>query len=1293
MHLLAAHAGTIADGTEAVDLAQSPADIVILSAADSEIACLAAAQRRLVEAMPDWPSLRLANLARLGHHYSVDLYAERVVARARLVVARILGGRGYWSYGVDRLAALCRERGIALALLPGDERPDPELASASTVPHESAQRLWRYLVEGGIGNAEHCLRYAAALIGHGETAWREPAPLLRAGLYWPGQSLPDLAVIRAAWRADAPVAAILFYRALVQSGNTTPIDALVAALGARGVNPLPLFVQSLKDPQAAAIVADILAAAPPGIVLNASGFAVSSPGASRSATPFDAFDCPVLQIIFSGGSAEVWRAGTRGLGASDIAMNITLPEVDGRIITRALSFKGGAVRDPLTEADLIAYRPIADRVAFVADLARNWLRLRGKTAAERRIAIVLANYPNRDGRVGNGVGLDTPAATVEILRAMAAAGYEIPEIPPDGDALVGRLLAGPTNADPGRMVEESFPRSDYAAFFATLPHAVQEAVTARWGAPERDPFFRESRLDCGSFAVPAFRLGKVAICLQPARGYNIDPAASYHAPDLVPPHGYLAFYAWLADGFRADAVVHMGKHGNLEWLPGKAVALSAECFPEIALGPLPHLYPFIVNDPGEGTQAKRRAQAVIIDHLTPPLTRAESYGRVAELERLVDEYYEASGSDPRRLKPLTVQIIELIRATGLDRDCGIAVDETADRALGKLDTYLCELKEMQIRDGLHVFGRVPHGDQLIDLLVALVRLPRGAAPEQASLIRALASDLALDFDPLDCELGAAWRGKRPAVLSSTEPWRTNGDTVERLEALARKLVDATVQIEPSPACGRGQGEGAEFSSSVVAESATTSPHPDPLPLAGEGDDAHSGWSVTRPVLDWIMRELRPMVASCGQAEIAGILAGLAGRFVAPGPSGAPSRGRPEVLPTGRNFYSVDSRVVPTPAAWQLGWKSAQLLVELHAQEHGVYPRRLALSAWGTSCMRTGGDDVAQALALMGVRPQWEVKTGRVTGFEILPAGLLDRPRVDVTLRVSGFFRDAFPALLDLVDSASRAVAALDEPEDVNPLAARVVADRGALERQGVSPETAARRAGHRVFGSKPGAYGAGLQALIDEGGWQGDGDLAEAYLAWGSYAYGGGTEGVAESELFRARLAAAEAVVHNQDNREHDVLDSDDYYQFEGGLAVAIRHLSGRQPTIWHGDHSRPETPRIRTLADEIGRVVRARAVNPKWLAGVMRHGYKGACEIAATVDYLFAFAATARAVKDHHFDLVYDAYIGDDTVRSFVAAHNPDALAEMSRRLAEAIERGLWRPRLNSAASRLAELSRKGAA
>jgi len=474
-------------------------------------------------------------------------------------------------------------------------------------------------------------------------------------------------------------------------------------------------------------------------------------------------------------------------------------------------------------------------------------------------------------------------------------------------------------------------------------------------------------------------------------------------------------------------------------------------------------------------------------------------------------------------------------------------------------------------------------------------------------------------------------------LAATAPWRTAGDTIERLEALALRLVAG--RLSPAPA-----------------------------------------WRRTGAVLDWIDKALRPAVVGSGAAELAGLLAGLDGRFVSPGPSGAPSRGRPEVLPTGRNFFSVDTRTVPTEAAWQLGWKSAAMLMERHAQEHGGYPARVAMSAWGTANMRTGGDDVAQALALMGVRPVWERTSGRVTGFEILPPTVLDRPRVDVTLRVSGLFRDAFPGLIDLVDSAVRAVAALDEPEDVNPLAARVAADRRALEDRGLPPEEARRRAGYRIFGAKPGAYGAGLQTLIDERIWGDESDLAAAWLGWSGYAYGAGTEGTAERAMLEARLAAADAVLHNQDNREHDLLDSDDYYQFEGGLALVVRQLSGRAPAVWHSDHSRPEVPRVRSLREEIGRVVRGRAANPRWIAGVMRHGYKGAAEIAATVDYLFAFAATARAVDDTHFEALYDAYVADERVRQFMAEHNPGALADVNRRFLEAIDRGLWRPRRNSA-------------
>ena len=1241
MHLLAAQPGGIADGSEAVDLGQTPGDIVVLSAADTELANLAAAQARLD---PDAPSLRLANLMNLSHNLSVDLHVEQVIAQARLVVVRLLGGVGYWSYGVEQVAEACRRNRIALALLPGDDTPDPELARLSTLPAEAAHRLWQYCVQGGPDNARHFLAYAASLIG-ADAEWAEPVPVPRAGIYWPGMERPDLAALTKHWVTDWPVAAIVFYRALVQAGSVAPVDALITALRGSGLNPLPIFSASLKEPVSAGIVSSLLDAAPPTVILNATGFAVSSPGADRRSSPLDGPGCPVLQVVFSGGTQAAWEEGSNGLSPRDLAMNVALPEVDGRVLAGAVSFKTEARYDPEVQASVVTYAPVSDRIDHAAKLAAGWARLAATPAAERRVAIILANYPNRDGRMANGVGLDTPAGTLTLLKAMRDAGYPVAELPPDGNALMTRLGQGPTNALAGRAERSGGIRltlADYQDHFATLPMAVRKQVTDRWGQAEDDP-----HVEHGAFRLAVLRLGGTVVAVQPARGYNIDPVASYHDPALVPPHHYLAFYAWLARHFGAHAVIHMGKHGNLEWLPGKALALSETCFPQAAFAPLPHIYPFIVNDPGEGTQAKRRTAAVIIDHLTPPLTRAESYGAHAELERLVDEYYQAAGVDPRRLKLLREQILDQTRAIGLAADCGISGDDDDDTALGKLDNYLCEIKEMQIRDGLHVFGEAPAGEQLVDLLVALTRLPREAgAGGDASLTRALAADLGMEgFDPLDCEMGRPWAGPRPEVLRNGGTWRSQGDTVERLEAHAADLV------------------------------------------AGRSEPP-ADWTATRAVLDRIATGIRPAVVSCGRSELSATLTALDGRFVEPGPSGAPTRGRLDVLPTGRNFYSVDTRAVPTPAAWHLGWKSASLIIDRYRQEHGEWPRRMALSAWGTANMRTGGDDIAQALALMGARPRWDAGSNRVVGFEVLPASVLGRPRVDVTLRVSGFFRDAFPAQIDLVDSAVRAVAALDEPEDVNPLAAHVRADSVELSAAGAPDRDARRRAGFRVFGSKPGAYGAGLQALIDERGWDEEADLARAYVIWGGYAYGSGAGGAPEHALFESRLSGVQAVLHNQDNREHDLLDSDDYYQFEGGLAAAVTHHSGQRPTVYHNDHSRPESPKIRTLQEEIGRVVRARIVNPKWIAGVMRHGYKGAFEMAATVDYLFAFAATTKAVRDHHFDAVFESYLADDEVRRFLLENNPAAMREMAERLIEAQERGLWRPRSNSSHRRLRDLA-----
>jgi len=1227
MHLLQAQPGEISDGAEPVDASQTPADIIFISAADTELAALSEARAMLAEGSFD-QSLRLANLNWLAHPYSVDLYIENTALKSRIVVARILGGEGYWPYGLEQFAARLSEAGVMFVALPGDDKPDEALFRASTVDRETWEALWAYFVEGGPENAANFLRYCDHAL-NGAEAPEAARPLLRAGVYWPGETAANLAKVRESWTDGAPVVPIVFYRALLQGAGLQPVNRLVRSLLREGMNPLPIFVASLKDQVSAATLASIFAEAPPAVVLNATSFAVSSPdpatwNGDRPSTPLDEPGAPVMQIIFSATNEESWAEGERGLSARDIAMNVALPEVDGRLLTRAVSFKGEAYRDEVTECPITAYRARGDRIAFVASLAANWARIGAKANADKRVALILANYPNKDGRLANGVGLDTPAATIGTLKALAEAGFQIENAPPDSAALMTEITAGPTNWLTDRAQRTGGERMSLEAYSETykaLPYNTRQRIEDRWGAPETDPFVED-----GAFALSILRHGNAVVGVQPARGYNIDPKDTYHAPNLVPPHNYLAFYFWLRHEFGADAMVHMGKHGNLEWLPGKAVALSEECLPEAVFGPTPHLYPFIVNDPGEGTQAKRRTQAVIIDHLTPPMTRAETYGPLKDLEALVDEYYEASGVDPRRLVHLRKEILSLTSATGMDLDAGIGEDDDADSRLAKLDEYLCELKESQIRDGLHVFGKAPTGDQERDLAIALLRAPRADGKGgDASLIRALAVDCGVTIDPLDCEMAAAYEGPRHKFLHSmgVETWRSNGDTVERLEQLAIQAVQWTETPEHFKATGE--------------------------------------------VLETLHASVFPNLRQTGEAEIGALLTGLNGRFIPPGPSGAPTRGRLDVLPTGRNFFSVDSRAVPTPTAWALGWKSASLLIERYLQDHGDWPTTMALTAWGTANMRTGGDDIAQCLALMGVRPTWDNASRRVTGFEIMPLSVLARPRVDVTLRVSGFFRDAFPGLIDLVDSAARAVMLLDELADQNPAAARYRSEDGVHK-------------GARVFGSKPGAYGAGLQAMIDERLWKDKADLADAYLEWGGYAYGGGIEGDEAKEAFAGRLSKVQAVVQNQDNREHDLLDSDDYYQFEGGMAATVETLKGEAPTSYHNDNSRPERPVIRALDEEIGRVIRSRVVNPKWIDGVKRHGYKGAFEMAATVDYLFAFSATTNAVKNHHFDLVHQAYLEDDATREFIEDANPAALREMAERFQEAIDRGLWTPRSNSA-------------
>ncbi|WP_243458664.1 cobaltochelatase subunit CobN, partial [Nostoc sp. UIC 10630] len=910
-------------------------------------------------------------------------------------------------------------------------------------------------------------------------------------------------------QSPIPKIGILFYRAHYLAGNTKVIDALCQALVQKNLQPVPVFVSSLREPDVQAELSEFFQpkeAESIAVLLNTTSFSLAR---LESETPqtelWEKLDVPVLQVILSGGSIEQWESQFQGLSPRDIGMNVALPEVDGRIITRAVSFKAVQTRNPHLETDVVIYEPVSDRIEFVAKLAANWARLRSKPPQERRIALILANYPNRNGRLANGVGLDTPASCVEILQALHLAGYEVENPPAQGDELIQRLTDGVTNDPEGREslpVHQSVSWEEYQEYFASLPPAVQQGITERWemgngewgmgngeefssspipntSASLRDATrtlstssqFSISNLQC-PIPVPGIQLGNIFVGIQPARGYDNDPSLNYHAPDLEPTHDYLAFYYWVRETFGADAVVHVGKHGNLEWLPGKSVALSNNCYPEVAFGALPHLYPFIVNDPGEGSQAKRRAQAVIIDHLTPPMTRAELYGSLQQLENLIDEYYEADSLDPSRLPVIRDRIHELVIKENLHLDLGIQneteIFKSESLILNSIGGYLCELKEAQIRDGLHIFGQCPQGRQLRDLIVAIARIPNR---HSSGITRAIAQDWGLDFDPLTADLSMS--SGEYSVVNGTE-CRTIGDIVEVLEEHAALLVEQLINQD-----SEFRIQNSEFRNQESCRDAMNR------------------------VSTWIRDRLLPALQQTDQ-EITHLLHGLDGGYVPSAPSGAPTRGRPEVLPTGRNFYSVDIRAIPTETAWDIGRKAAETLVEYYTQEHGEYPKTLGLSLWGTATMRTGGDDIAEALALLGVQPVWDGAARRVVDFEILPLAILGRPRVDVTLRISGFFRDAFPNLIDLFDQAVSAVADLDEPPEQNPLADAVRQETELWTSQGLTLEEAVVRSRYRIFGSRPGAYGAGLQGLIESQNWTDDEDLARAYINWSSYAYSSG---------------------------------------------------------------------------------------------------------------------------------------------------------------------------------------------
>ncbi|MDQ0752390.1 cobaltochelatase CobN [Streptomyces africanus] len=1125
-----------------------------------------------------------------------------------LVVVRLLGGIRAWQDGLDLLLA----DGRPVVVLTGEQAPDAQLMASSTVPVGIAAEAHAYLAHGGPANLEQLARFLSdtvLLTGHGFEA---PAAAPTWG------PLP-----REGRETDGPTVAVLYYRAHHMSGNTAFVGALCEAIEDAGGRPLPLYVASLRAPEPELIEELRAADAIVTTVLAAGGTRPAEASAGGDDESWDAgaltaLDVPILQALCLTGSRTDWEDNDEGVSPLDAASQIAVPEFDGRLITVPFSFKE-------IDADgLPAYVADPERAARVAGIAVRHARLRHIRPADKRLALVLSAYPTKHSRIGNAVGLDTPASAVALLRRLRDEGYDFgtdAEVPGlasgDGDELI-RALIEAGGHDQDWLTEEQLarnpvriPAADYRRWFATLPRELRTAVEEHWGPAPGEMFVDRSRNPEGDIVLAALRFGNLLILIQPPRGFGENPIAIYHDPDLPPSHHYLAAYRWIAartedGGFGADAMIHLGKHGNLEWLPGKNAGLSAACGPDAALGDLPLIYPFLVNDPGEGTQAKRRVHATLVDHLVPPMARADSYGDIARLEQLLDEYAQISSMDPAKLPAIRAQIWTLIQAARLDHDLGLEDrpdDDGFDDFLLHVDGWLCEVKDAQIRDGLHVLGNPPQGADRVNLVLAILRARQiwGGATALPGLREALG-------------------------LDESAATRTTADAAEER---ARALVQAMDDADWDPAA-----IPAEHGEQVAA------------------------------VLEFAAREVVPRLAAT-TAEVDHTVHALAGGFVPAGPSGSPLRGLVNVLPTGRNFYSVDPKAVPSRLAWETGQALADSLLERYRTDNGDWPTSVGLSLWGTSAMRTAGDDVAEALALLGIRPVWDDASRRVTGLEPVPYEELGRPRIDVTLRISGFFRDAFPHTIGLLDDAVRLAASLDEPAEANHVRAHVQAD--------LASHGDERRATTRIFGSRPGTYGAGLLQLIDSRDWRTDADLAEVYTVWGGYAYGRELDGRPardEMETAYKRIAVA---AKNTDTREHDIADSDDYFQYHGGMVATVRALRGTAPEAYIGDSTRPETVRTRTLVEETSRVFRARVVNPKWIEAMRRHGYKGAFELAATVDYLFGYDATTGVVADWMYDKLTETYVLDPANREFLQQANPWALHGIAERLLEAESRGMW--------------------
>ncbi len=1224
MHRITSLPGDESIPTDLEIIEQPKAPVLFLTTANTDITTISGFLKTANGRK--WKGLiKALQISKLFHPAQIDHYLFTTASESKIIILRLLGGKEHWSYGLEQLKIWQEmDETRILIILSGIKENEEELNELSTLSIEVNKELSSLLRIGGLRNIELFLEYIHQLYLGEKNSIIDLNKIERINdpLKWD-------------WlNENNPKIGIILYSSSYQSNDIELAEKLTSELRKNNLTPRLLWVSNLKDRRVQKEVLRIYQKEKVYSVITSTSFStVSFDEHFMGNTIWDELNVPIFQVLISGKSKKIWKKSTRGLDTIDFSIQVVLPELDGRINTQIVAFRESEERNEILSTMITKAKPYNEGIRWLVEHIKSWTDLSIKDNKDKKIAIIMSNYPNKDGRLGNGVGLDTPESIVNIIKWLSNNNFSIKksDIPKNGNELISLILKTRTNSQESKSKRplDYLDLNEYLTFWRSLPDNSCKNIVEKWGLPNES-----LELENDSFPIHGIKLGNICILIQPARGYNEDNINDIHSPYLPPSHRYLAQYLWLRINFMANSIIHVGKHGTLEWLPGKSVGTSEECFPRIVLPPLPYIYPFIVNDPGEGSQAKRRTNSVIIDHLTPPLSKAELHGELLEIENLIEEYYSSEEFESDRKDIIKNRLCKIFSEINLNNLKSLKTSKTDISFLDKVnsvESYLCELKESQIRTGLHIFGSNLDKKNIKELTTSIAE---ASSIGKIGISQSIIQYLGLKIDPDTDEIELKEARQDIITINKLTGLKLNS----KLEILdfVNKITSFTIEFIIN--------EKELDSNDNSIERAIA------LKFIDDKDNS--------TLIDRIKVDIFYKLKASPSNEISSLLKALNGTRVSAGPSGAPTRGKNEVLPTGRNFFSVDLRGLPTEASWDLGRRSALKLLDLFLQDNGTHLKNLAISVWGTSTMRNGGEDIGQIFYLMGVKPIWNSPSRRVVDLEVIPLSILQRPRVDITIRISGLFRDAFPQLIEMLNKAIEIISNLNESDEDNNLA----------------KEKKAGKSTSRIFGSAPETYGTGLQELLDLGNWNARSDLAKKYLSWSSYSYKNINNPIFEDETLKHNLSNIQAIIHNQDNREHDIFDSDDYYQFHGGLSCAVEYLSKKEASIYFGDNSKYQIPKVHELSKEIDKVVRSRLLNPKWINGMMKHGYKGAFEFSASLDYLFSYDATTNLVPDWCYRSINNSWLKSPEVKNFIDQNNPWVLRDMAERLLEASNRGLWK-------------------